>query len=97
MPTLSELQDLAHGDDIDRGRIERAITIKALAVTKEATPNSDRLQWAEGALAMPGAAVQLMLNYVLAENAAVTVAQIIAVGDSSIQTNVDDAVDALHP
>ncbi len=95
MATLSELQDLAHNNDL-RGKIERAITIKALAVTKEATPSAGRLQWGEDALASPDTQIQLMLNYVLAENAAAAIAQITSATDASIQTNVDDAVDALH-
>ena len=96
MATLQELQDLAHNNDL-RGKIERTITIKGLAITKEASPSADRLQWGEDALAMPGLQVKLMLNYVLAENASASVAAIVAGSDASFQTNVDDAVDALHP
>ncbi len=96
MATLAELQTLAHNNDL-RGKIERAIVSKALAVTKEATPSTDRLQWASDALSAPGTQIQLMLNYMLAENEAATIAQITAATDTSIQTNVDDAVDALHP
>ncbi len=95
MATLAELQDLAHNNDL-RGKIERAITIKALAVTKEATPSADRLQWGDDALSSPEGQIQLMLNYVLAENASLTITQITSAVDTAIQTNVDDAVDALH-
>ncbi len=96
MATLSELQDHAHNND-QRGKIERAITIKALAITKQATPSVGRLQWASDALASPEDQIQLMLNYMIAENAGLTIAQIISAADTAIQTNVDDAVDALHP
>lgn len=96
MATLAELQDLAHNAGL-RGKIERAITIKALNITKEATPSAGRLQWAEDALATPAAQIQLMLNYVLAENASLTISQITGAADTAIQTNVNAAVDALHP
>ena len=96
MATLAELQTLAHNNDL-RGKIERAITIKALVITKEATPSIDRLEWAEDALSTPETQIVLMLNYVLAENANATVVQIIGATDTSIQTNVDTAIDALHP
>ncbi len=96
MATLTELQDLSQNNEL-RGKIERTITIKALTITKEATPSADRFQWASSALSSPGQQVPLMLNYVLAENAGATVAQIIGSTDSSIQNNVNSAVDALHP
>ncbi len=95
MATLTELQDLAHNNDL-RGKIERAITITALAITKEVSPSAERLQWGSDGLANPDDQVQLMLNYVLAENSAATIAQITTATDSAIQTNVNDAVDALH-
>ena len=96
MATLQELQDLAHNNDL-RGKIERAITIKALAITKELAPSVGRLQWGSDALAVPAEQIQLMLNYVLAENSGADVTQITSAADQSIQTNVDIAVDALHP
>ena len=96
MATLSELQDLAHNNDL-RGKIERGITIKALEITKEVSLTAERLQWASDALSNPKSQIGLMLNYVLAENASATVAQIVGASDAWIQTNVDAAVDVLHP
>ncbi len=96
MATLAELQTLAHNNDL-RGKIERAIVQKALAVMKEASPSVLRLQWAEDMLANPAGDIQLMLNYVLAENAGATIVQITEASDTAIQGNVDTAVDVLHP
>ena len=96
MATLDELQTLAHNNDL-RGKVERAITAKALTITKEASPSVPRLQWADDALALPISEVNQMLNYVLAENAASTISNIESASDSDIQTNVNNAVDALQP
>lgn len=96
MASLAELFNLHQSAEL-RHKVAAAAMIKARAITEEATPSAARLQWAEDALADPEAVALLLLRYVLAANATAQVTQIEGATDSTIQTAVDAAIDAIRP
>lgn len=93
MATYTELYAMSSADTL-RDRIAVAITIKAHAIAG-ATPTATQIEWVNAALATPQSKVSAMLAYVLAANKTAAVVTILAASDSTLQTNIDAAVDAL--
>lgn len=97
MATYFELHDLMSSSSILdlRRRLRVAIVIKCNAVAKAASPTAAAKEWARSALRDPQQYEDMVLRYVLADNAAATTAQITAASDAQVQTAVNAAVDAL--
>lgn len=97
MATYADLHDLASSGTIAtlRKQIRVAITIKANTIAKSASPTTPAKEWSKQALANPQSYEQVVLNYVLADNASATTAQIAAATDTQVQTAVNAAVDTL--
>lgn len=95
MATYTELFDLMN-DSALRNRVSVACLVAAEAVRVEAagTANhANRLIWAKTTFADARAAGERMLPAILAQNAALTRAQILAAADAALQTAVNAAVD----
>jgi hypothetical protein len=95
MASYSQLYALAdQGGDLFQ-RIAVACVIQANVIRTETPPanSAQRLAWARKALADPQGTATQMLWAALAQNAALTTAQIAAASDASIQTAVANAVD----
>lgn len=94
MATYTELFALRANDAL-RNRVMVACIIAAEAIRSEAeaTANhANRLLWAKAVFANPVSEAERMFWAVLAQNAAVTVAQITGATDVQIQTAVNGAV-----
>ena len=94
MATYEDLFNLKSNSDL-RNKIAVACVKKAQTLLDGETPASDEVTWASNALNNPIGQADKIMNYVLAANSAATVSQITSATDAAIQTNVDDAVDAL--
>ena len=97
MATYAELSALVSDNEGVRAKVVVAAVIKAKASLDEASPSADRLAYASSALMNPGSVADELFHYVLAANSTATVSQIIGAADTLIQSNVDTAVDDLHP
>ena len=96
MATYVELRSLMR-DGTLAPKIQVCLAIKAHAIMQEAAPSPGRLAWADAALPPSQSDAEKMLAYALAANKALTVQQILAASDASLQTVIDAAVDKLHP
>lgn len=96
MATLAELHTLRHESDMIN-KVASACAIKAVNIMAEASPTTTRLQWAEECLADADVKARDLFWYLLGNNAASSLATITGADDSTIQTNVDAAVDVLRP
>ncbi len=98
MATYEEIYEISAGD-LDtaalRAKVAIAAVIKAVVVLAEATPTDARKAWALSALQSP--IDPSLFHYVLGNNAAATQSVILAASDTTVQTAVDAAVDALYP
>jgi len=94
MATYAELFGLRSNADL-RNKIAVAVTVKAQAILGLATPTVNQVTWASKALTYPIQEAEKLMNYVLAANSGLTVAQITAAADSAIQTHVGAAVDKM--
>ncbi len=99
---MASLLDLARLSTIDTtkhaallDKVAAAVAIKAVAIAALPTPTAAQTAWAVRALTNPKVESQVVLNYVIAENAGITTTQILDAGDTPIQNNVNDAVDRL--
>lgn len=100
MATYAQLKGLIDGSTDDgglRGKVLVASLVKAEGILAEVSPTADRLAFASDVLDKPEAALDGLFNYVLAANDTASVATITGATDAAIQTNVDAAIDALHP
>lgn len=97
MATYFELHDLMSSSTVGdlRRRLRVAIVIKANAVAEAASPPAAAKEWARNALRDPQQFEDMVLRYVLADNAAATVSQITGASDAQVQTAVNAAVDSL--
>ena len=94
MATYTELYDLMNESAL-RNRVAVACLVAAEAVRNEAaaTANHDnRLAWAKATFTDPQATGERMLPAILAQNASLTRAQILAADDTALQTAVNNAV-----
>lgn len=97
MATFQELIDFnssAAGTSL-RNKVVVAATIKAQAISELPAPSAELKAWARECLADPQSVARILVSYVVADNAGLTVAQITAAADSAIQAAVDKAVDNL--
>lgn len=78
-----------------RNKISIAANIKAQALLDGASPTTGQVTWAYNTLRFPVPRATILTNYVLAKNNTSTIAQINAASDATIQSNVNDAADAL--
>lgn len=97
MATLLDLYNYAVTPSAEelRKRIAVACTIKAKAIGDLGTPTQAQIDWARSCLTDPVGVAGVVYNYVLAANAAVTIAQIEGATDAQVQTAVDAAVDTI--
>lgn len=92
--TLAEMQGL-FADATLLAKVQAACVITCEAIRTEAVQlanHSARVTWARQAINDPTAVAGPVLRCVLAQNAALTVAQIQAANDAAIQTAVNAAV-----
>lgn len=97
MATYVELDTLST-DATLLAKMRSAIAVAADVIRQEANtaPNNlNRKQWAIAALKDPTNAAKNIIWLVLAQNKAVTVAQINAASDATIQTAVDNVINIL--
>lgn len=94
MASYQELYDLRSNTDFSN-KIAVAVVVKAQALISGGTPTTDELTWASKALSNPHTKAQELWGYVVAANKNATIQQIIDATDTAIQTNVDEAADAL--
>lgn len=94
MATYSELYDL-HDYEPLRQRVAVAVSVKAQNLVDLSTPTAAQVTWAEAALKNPLSETDKLFRYLLAKNNALTVDQIKNATDSSIQNQVDSAVDTI--
>lgn len=95
MATYAELKG-EESNGILQNKVEVALWIAAEAIQQEdpGTPNhANRLKWAKAVLRDPAGAKDDFLRYLLAANAAATVATIQSASDATVQTHVNNAVD----
>ena len=88
MATYTELRTLFDNDNL-RQRIGVALMIKAQSLLDGATPTADQRRWAQQIFSSPQAEADKMLKYLLAKNNTMTVAQIQAVTDAALSTQID--------
>ncbi len=94
MATYTELYGLSSDGNL-LNRLTVAVVIKSQTLLDKSPPSAGEVAWATNTLRTPATAAQLTLRYVLAKNAAATVAQINAATDATIQGLVNAAVDAM--
>ncbi len=82
-------------DSAIRNKVAVAATVKAHALMSAVSPTPDEVVWANSALSNTESMASKLLKYVLAANKGLTIAQIQGASDPAIQTNVDEAADAL--
>jgi hypothetical protein len=95
MATYQELLD-ASSDPTLNVKLRVAVVIAAEVVRTEnpaTTNHANRLKWAFNVFANPDGEARRMMWAVLAQNAAVPLATILAASDATVQTAVNAAVD----
>lgn len=97
MATYLELEGLRNGAGIDDlvKKVAVAICIKANVIAKSGTSTAEQKAWAKAALAAPGNYQWPVLNYIIAEYNAATLAAITGATDVQVQDAVNAAVDTL--
>lgn len=94
MATLAELQTVL-GDPALKDKIRAAVTVAAVAVSFEdsGTANhTNRLKWAKAALNDPNGTADKVTRYVVAANAAQTLATIQGLSDTDIQNHTNASI-----
>lgn len=91
MATYAELRALFDNDSL-RQRIGVALMIKAQALLHGASPTAEQRRWAQQIFSNPQAEADKMLKYLLAKNNALTTAQIQAVTDAELSSQIDAVV-----
>lgn len=97
MATYAELRQAEENDTL-RTKIRSACLIAAEVVRNESTGTANhaaRAAWARSVYENPDLVAERMTRAVLAQNAALTFAQITGATDSGVQTAVNNAIDAL--
>lgn len=97
MATYSELvnhRSTSNFTDL-RNKVAVAVAVKAAAIVNAATPTAPEQAWAKEALANPQTKADVIINFLIADNADNTLSQINGASDAVIQTKVDTAVDNL--
>lgn len=94
MANYAELFSIQN-DPTLRNKIQVACVVKAQALIDLASPTDNQVAWANNALTNPTQMMVKIMPYVLAANKSATTSQITGASDSTVQTNVDAAVDKL--
>lgn len=95
MASYLELHNLASDPDL-RNKVQTAVMVAAEGIgANAATETVERKAWAQQAVRNPQQFAQIALRLALAKNKALTVAQISAAADASLQTAVDEMVDLM--
>ena len=95
MAALTELRNL-RSDVTMLQKVEGAVLIAADTIYNESaatTNHANRIIWAKQAMERPSGKTQAVWNAMLAANNTATVATILALFDSTIQTAVDTSID----
>lgn len=94
MATYAELLTLWQDPDLfNKIRVAVIVVAEDIRAEAEATPkHAERLVWAKGAIQSPDSTAQVMVNAVLAQNAALTLVQITGATDAQVKTAVAAAV-----
>ena len=96
--TLIELAEL-RSDTRWEGFVRKILASAAkhvVTLTKPpATPDANTLAWSKTYLASPRLQADLIVNYMIGENASATVDQILNAADAAIDANVSEAIDNL--
>ena len=95
MATYAELFDLKSSAFVLRNKVIVAVTVKAQTILDLATPTDNQVAWAANAISDPVRFADKIMLYVLAANKSATTSQISGASDSTVQTNVDAAVDKM--
>lgn len=77
-------------------RVSVAVIIKAKAIADMTTPTTAALDWAKTALNSPRSMAGSIVHYVIAANNSASISAMLGASDSTLQTNVDAAVDTLY-
>jgi hypothetical protein len=94
MATYSEIFELKSNSEL-RNKISVACVKKAQLLLDLATPTANQVAWASSTISNPNLQAEKIMNYVLVANGSATVSQINGATDTTIQNNVNAAVDAL--
>ncbi len=94
MATYSDLFNIISDSQL-RNKVAVAVIKKAQTLLDGTTPTPNEVVWASNAISNPNRQAEKILAYVLAANSGSTVTAIKSASDSAIQSNVNDAVDAL--
>ena len=95
MATYAELLQAAENEALNK-RVRVACIVAAEVIRSEnpaTTNHANRLLWAKAVFSNPGDAAQKMLWAALAQNRAMTLAQITGADDVAVQNAVNSAVD----
>jgi hypothetical protein len=99
MATYAELYTLANaggaGTEALLRKIHVALTVKAGSYLA-GTPTATQIGWASACLANPDQYALAVLRALLAQNRALTTAQISGVTDEGLQTAVDNLIDKFY-
>lgn len=76
-------------------RVTVAVAVKAASIINAATPTAAEQSWAKEALANPRSKADTLINFLIADNADLSISQINSASDTAIQGKVDTAVDNL--
>lgn len=99
MATLQELADLSQFDATKYSnlvdKIGEAAKIKAVAILQLATPTQAQIDWASTTLSDPLTAARKLVNYVVAANESAAQLAILDASDTTVQNNINAAVDKL--
>lgn len=94
MATYTELFNLRVNSDLIN-KITVAISVKAQIILDLASPTVKQVTWATAAIADAQGKAGVILNYLLAKNAALSVEQILTASDATLQTQVNAVVDKI--
>ena len=96
MATLAELSTLYVNSEM-RNKVSAAAVIKATATITDATAPAARKEWAERTLTSTASQVDMLWKFVLGQNHTETVSTILSANDPTVQTAVNNAIDAVYP
>lgn len=77
-------------------KVRVACAEKATNVIDSTSPPTTRLDWAKDTLKNKNQAGDDIVDYVIMSNNGASISTILSAGDGNIQTNVNDAVDAIY-
>ena len=99
MATYIDIANALNGQEFERLRKSAsvAVLVKAHATIADNNAPAARKAWAKGALTGSMGEADKIINYLLGQYNALTVAQIAATADNTLLTAVGTAIDTLYP